>query len=99
MTDNNFSKVSYLVAGLGVGSLIAMLFAPKSGDETREYLANKAKEGRGYAEKRARNLKNRAGDLVERGMDAVAAKKDQIATAVNVGRDVYRYECEIARKI
>jgi gas vesicle protein len=99
MTDNSISKVSYLVAGFGVGSLIAMLFAPKSGDETREYLANKAKAGRGYAEKRARDLKNRAEDLVERGVEAVAATKDRIATAVNVGRDVYRYECEIARKI
>lgn len=99
MTDNNISKVSYLVAGLGVGSLIAMLFAPKSGDETREYLATKAKEGRGYAKKQVRDLRDRAEDLVERGMESVAAKKDQIATAVNVGRDVYRYECEIARKI
>jgi len=98
MTDNNISKVSYLIAGLGVGSLIAMLFAPKSGDETREYLVTKAKEGRGYAKKQVRDLRDRAEDLVERGMDAVAAKTDQIATAVNVGRDVYRYECEIARK-
>jgi hypothetical protein len=46
-----------------------------------------------------RDLRDRAEDLVERGMESVAAKKDQIATAVNVGRDVYRYECEIARKI
>jgi gas vesicle protein len=99
MTENNISKVSYLMAGLGIGSLIAVLFAPKSGDETREYLVMKAKEGRGYAEKRARSLKNRAEDLVERGMNAVVEKKDQIATAVNVGRDVYRYESEIARKI
>ena len=98
MTDNNISKVSYLIAGLGAGSLMAMLFAPKSGDETREYLANKAREGRGYAKKQVRDLRDRAEDLVERGMDAVAAKTDQIATAVNVGRDVYRYECEIARK-
>ena len=98
MTDNNISKVSYLIAGFGVGSLIAMLFAPKSGDETREYLVTKAKEGRGYAKKQVRDLRNRAEDLVERGMESVAAKKDQIATAVNVGRDVYRYECEIARK-
>jgi gas vesicle protein len=99
MTGNNISKAGYLIAGLGVGSLIGMLFAPKSGDEAREYLTNKAKEGRGYAEKRARDLKGRAEGLVERGKEAVAAKKNQIATAVNVGRDVYRYECELARKM
>lgn len=99
MTQNNIYKVRYLIAGFGVGSLIGILFAPNSGNQTREYLTSKAKEGRGYVEKRAGNLKSRAEGLVERGMEAVVAKKDQIATAVNIGRDAYRYECQMARKI
>ena len=99
MADKNIYKVGYLVGGLGVGSLIGILFAPKSGDETREYLTNKAKEGRGYAEKQARDLKGCAEELVERGKEAVAAKKKQIATAVNVGREVYCYEYELAKKV
>jgi gas vesicle protein len=98
MTENTINKVSYLIAGLGVGSLIGILFAPKSGDETREYLTNKAKESQEYVEEQARNFRNRAEELVDRGKEAVSAKKDQIATAVNIGRDVYRYETELARK-
>jgi gas vesicle protein len=45
--DNGGSKVSYFLAGLGIGALVGILFAPKSGEETREYLTSKADEGRG----------------------------------------------------
>ena len=31
------SRVFYFLVGLSLGSLISILFAPKSGDETREY--------------------------------------------------------------
>ena len=31
------STIFYFLMGLGLGSLISILFAPKSGDETREY--------------------------------------------------------------
>ena len=99
MAENNFAKVGYLVGALGVGSLIGILFAPNSGDETREYLANKAKIGRGYAKKQARDIKDRAEELVERGKEVVAAKKKQIATAVNFGREVYSYERQMAKKV
>jgi len=39
MADNSGSKVSYFLVGLGIGALVGILFAPKSGEETREYLA------------------------------------------------------------
>jgi gas vesicle protein len=45
------SKVSYFLAGLGIGALVGILFAPKSGEETREYLTSKADEGRDYAQR------------------------------------------------
>jgi gas vesicle protein len=90
MPQNNISKVGYLVGGMGVGSLIGILFAPKSGDQTREYLANKAKQGREFAQKQVWDLKDRADELVQCGKDGIAAKREQIATAVNVGRQAYR---------
>jgi gas vesicle protein len=90
MAGKNVSKLGYLIGGLGVGSLLGILFAPKSGDETREYLTNKAKEGSGYAKKQARDIRERAEELVECSKEAVTAKKEQIVTAVNLGREVYR---------
>ena len=65
MGDNNAgSKVSYFLAGLGIGALVGILFAPKSGEETREYLTSKADEGRDYAQRKARELRERAEDLI-----------------------------------
>ena len=44
MADNVGSKVSFFLVGLGVGALLGVLFAPKSGEETREYLGKRADE-------------------------------------------------------
>src|SRR5437899_12434474 len=56
MADNVGSKVSYFLVGLGVGALVGVLFAPKSGEETRRFLSDKADEGRDYAQKKAGEL-------------------------------------------
>jgi gas vesicle protein len=98
ITDNNISKVGYLVGGFSVGSLIGIFFAPKSGDETREYLTNKAKQIHEFAEDQARYFKDRAEGLLEHGIDRLAAKGKEIATAVSIGRDAYHSECELAEK-
>ena len=67
MSDNAGSKVTYFLVGLGVGALVGILFAPKSGDETREFLSKKADEGKDYAQRKARELRERADELIERG--------------------------------
>jgi len=92
MADNVGSKVSYFLVGLGVGALIGVLFAPKSGEETRRFLSDKADEGRDYAQKKARELRERADDLVERGKDAASRHKETITAAVEGARDAYRRE-------
>ena len=57
MADNVGSKISYFLAGLGIGTLLGVLFAPKSGEETRQFLSDKADEGKDYAQKKARELR------------------------------------------
>ena len=59
MSENSSSKFSYFLVGLGLGALLGILFAPKSGEETREYLLDKANEGRDYAQRKARELRER----------------------------------------
>ena len=92
MADNVGSKVTFFLVGLGVGALIGILFAPKSGEETREYLAKRAEEGRDYAQRKARELRERAEDLVERGKEVAGKQKDSIAAAVEAGREAYQRE-------
>jgi gas vesicle protein len=90
--SNAGSKVSFFLVGLGIGALVGVLFAPKSGDETREYLSDRADEGREYAQKKARELRERAEDLIERSKEIMARQKDALSTAVEAGKDTYKRE-------
>ncbi len=92
MGDNAGSKVSYFLVGLGIGALVGILFAPKSGEETREYLSGKAEEGREYAQRKARELRERAEELMERSKDMVGRQKEQLSAAVDAGREAYQRE-------
>ena len=68
--------------GLGIGALVGVLYAPKSGRETRDDLAAQAQDA-----------KEKAGAYVDQGRDQlnqyVATSKDQINDAVDKGRDYY----------
>jgi gas vesicle protein len=92
MADNVGSKVSFFLVGLGIGALLGILFAPKSGEETREYLTSKADEGRDYAQKKARELRERAEDLIERSKEIMARQKESLSAAVDAGKDAYSRE-------
>jgi len=97
MSDNSAgSKVSFFLVGLGIGALVGILFAPKSGEETREFLSDKADEGREYAQRKARELRERAEDLIERSKEIMSRQKDSITTAVDVGKETYKREASKA---
>lgn len=84
------SKFSYFAFGLGLGLAVGVLFAPKSGEETREYLRVKADEGKGYLKQRGDELRDQAGDVLERGKTVVSRQRDHLAAAVEAGKQAYR---------
>ena len=92
MPEKTNSKATYFLVGLGIGSLISILFAPKSGEEVRESLTRKAKEGSEYARNKVRELTDQAEDLIDRGNQMITHKQEQIATAIDAGREVYQRE-------
>jgi gas vesicle protein len=83
MTEKIHSTAGYFLAGLAIGSLVGIVFAPKSGEGTREYLSKKLKQGSKQARKKARELRERADDVVERGKELVNQTKEQIATGLD----------------
>jgi gas vesicle protein len=92
MADNVGSKVSFFLVGLGVGALVGVLFAPKSGEDTREFLSKRADDGREFAQKKARELRERADDLIEKSKEVASRKRDSISAAVEAGRDAFLRE-------
>lgn len=96
MGENSGSRFSYFLVGLGIGALVGILYAPKSGDETRDLLSRKADEGRDYAQKKARELRERAEDLIERSKEIMSRQKDAISSAVDAGKETYKRETNIS---
>ena len=47
--DHSGAIVVAFVAGAVAGAAVALLFAPASGDDTRDYLGRRAREGRSKA--------------------------------------------------
>ena len=92
MADNVGSKVSYFLVGLGVGALMGVLFAPKSGEDTREYLSKRADDGRDFAQRKARELRDRADDLIEKSKEVASRKRESLSAAVEAGRDAFLRE-------
>jgi gas vesicle protein len=78
------------VLGVGVGVGLGLLFAPKSGDETRELLKGKADEGKEYLKRRGSELRDSAGEIIERGKEVIGRQKDTLAEAVEAGKQAYR---------
>lgn len=92
MADKVGSKIGFFLVGLGIGAAVGILFAPSSGEETRDYLTKKADEGREYAQKKARELRERAEDLIERSKDIMNREKGSLAAAVEAGKETYQRE-------
>ena len=80
--------------GLGIGVGLGMLFAPKSGDETRDLLMSKADEGKEYLKKQTSSFKDSASDLVDKGKDALNRQKETLSDAVEAGKQAYRDKVE-----
>ena len=72
--------LSSFLLGLGVGVGIGMLFAPKSGQETREIIKSKAGEGTDFIKQRGSELKDTQPVGSIRVRRLLAARKKHLAT-------------------
>ncbi len=86
------SKFLYFVIGGGVGAIIALLFAPRTGKETRELIAQKAIEGKEYLTTTAKNVQDKATEVIGQTKENLTQKKSQISAAIEAGKQAYRDE-------
>jgi gas vesicle protein len=83
-------RLSYFCLGLGIGVAVGILFAPKSGEETRALLREKADEGKDFLARKSSELKETSAELIDRGKLALNKQKEQLAAAVDAGRQAYK---------
>jgi gas vesicle protein len=100
---NGGDKLLFFIAGAGIGAVLGLLFAPKSGRETREiiarsategreYFTSKMNEGRQYLEEGKRKVTDDFGSFVDRSKEAVQRQKEQLTAAFEAGKAAYREE-------
>jgi gas vesicle protein len=82
MSDDGAGAGSVLLAfllGAVAGAAVALLYAPAAGSETREFLGEKAREGR-----------DRAAEAAQKGREYINQGRETITNAIERGRDAYQ---------
>jgi len=77
--DNSGNLMIAFVVGALTGAAVALLYAPAKGEETREYLGQKAREG-----------KTKALEAMEQGREYYRDQRENIVTAVERGREAFK---------
>jgi gas vesicle protein len=101
--SNSGDKVLYFLAGASIGAAFALLFAPKSGRETRDliartanesrdYLTSRVTDGRQFVEEKTRRVGDDFTSFVDRSKEAVQRQKEQLTAAFEAGKAAYREE-------
>jgi len=84
MRNHNWSnKYTTFAVGLGVGALLALLFAPSSGEETRDYISSSVKKG-------VNDIASTGKRWTRRAQATVGDVKATVAGAVEAGQEAYR---------
>ncbi len=63
--DNISARLTYFLVGAGIGAVLALLFAPKSGEELRSDIADATRKGIDRSKEAAQQLGTKAGELYE----------------------------------
>ena len=95
--ERNEPGVGSFVAGLAIGAALALLFAPKTGDETRRDLARRARRVGDQAQdfvsevtdsvtERLNDARASVSERIDSAREAVELKRRQVTNAVGAGR-------------
>ena len=89
--ENKSYGLAWFLAGVGIGALVGILYAPKSGRETREDIAQGAREGKEICARARARLRRNVSAMVDKGREHVSAfvdkSKEQAGEYVDRGRD------------
>jgi gas vesicle protein len=102
--DSSGDKLVYFLIGAGIGAIMALLFAPKSGEELRSDIADATKKSLDYARDTSRDLGDRANDYYQQRVDQVtdfsSRGKEAVSEIADRGRDlVNRQKSQITAAI
>lgn len=83
MLQNRKNRNVWFMAGLGLGALAGILYAPRSGRETRKAIASGVDEGLEHIKVFGRDTRERVSNIMDFAKKSLARKKHQAAAAIN----------------
>jgi len=89
--DSISNKLTYLLIGGGIGAVIALLFAPKSGQELRGDIADATRKGIDRSREAAQQFGERAGEYYEQTRERAGELYSQASAKAT---DVYNQASE-----
>ena len=69
--DQGASTLAWFLAGAVIGAVVAILYAPRSGKDTRQFLSDKAQGSRDAVAEASKDLIEAGRDMFERGRKLV----------------------------
>lgn len=97
--EDSGSQFGAFLCGLGIGAVVALLFAPRSGKETRDYIVQRAEEGRDFVKTKTDEVRRQAEGAMERGKDLVSKQKELLSAALEAGKQAYQDERGKAKQV
>ena len=97
------TKLACFALGVAAGAMAALLFAPKSGRELREDIADVTRKGVDRARETGAQIgaragevydaaSHRAGELAQTAREAASRRGEQVTAAIEAGKQAYRDE-------
>jgi gas vesicle protein len=74
--DQGASRIAWFLTGAALGATVALLYAPKSGKDTRTYISKRAQESCEAVETAGENIADTSREMFERGRKLVEDAAD-----------------------
>ena len=93
MSDSNAAdRITYLLIGAGIGASLALLFAPKTGKELRDDIADVSRRTYRKGAEGVHAAGEKLTEGVGSGREKIEKHKGNIASAIDAGKQAYREE-------
>jgi gas vesicle protein len=92
MKTNDEFKFPYFLVGMGLGAIVGLLFAPRSGEETRKSLRERSNKSLDTLNQQAGKLRESVEGMVEKGKEFVGSPCASVDTATEAKEQAYQEE-------
>ncbi|MCH2695147.1 MAG: YtxH domain-containing protein [Acidobacteriia bacterium] len=89
MAEETNSKLTYFLIGGGIGAVLALIFAPRTGQETRKIISEKTSDSREKLSSATRTASSKVLDYIDKSKELIDNQTSQISSAIDADKEGY----------